>query len=119
MMQALLHFFLAFTLEPLYCCCMQPKPRYVAKFRSARGRTFFLYLRAGQQAAGGIAFNSVSCTKDNYQKSSLPAFDGISTRFELPVPAYSPGLDLNAIANLYREGKVTEEAVTIAMEILL
>ena len=94
---------------------MQPKPRYVAKFKTELGARFLLDIRNSYGEGRSVSFRIKRCTDDYYGKADLPVLCDPTAAYEVIQWEYS----LQQIADLYREGKVTEEAVTIAMEILL
>lgn len=94
---------------------MQPKPRYVAKYKTKRGERFLLSILKDYWLPSTIRFIPTRCAIGLYEKLDLPVVSEPGSLGE----GIGRSLNLSKLADLYREGKVTEDAVTIAMEILL
>jgi hypothetical protein len=94
---------------------MQPKPRYVAKYKTKRGERFLLSILKDYRLPSSLRLAPQRCAPGLYDKSELPVVSEPGSLSE----GIGRSFQLSRLAALYREGKVTEDAVTIAMEILL
>lgn len=94
---------------------MRKKSPYIAKIVCTRNNYYKVYIAKSALRDSGIFFGHDRCTKDEYERCSLPE---MSAGYTIQ-SAIRGSLKMEDLSTLYRQGRILGEAIPIAMEMLL